>query len=103
MILDVFRFANGPCTLCLRDLIWLYVLTRVASLSPKESQILVSLTSLSQFQRKYPRPTAIALDNEEDIQSGRNTPQPPRPEWLLGRAANDDDQHQRHKTEKAQQ
>jgi hypothetical protein len=73
----------------------------VARLSAKESQILVHLDSHANFKGEYPGPSAtIALDSEEDIQSGRNTPQRPRPEWLLGRAAHDDDQHQGHKTEK---
>lgn len=67
-------------------------LTRLARLSPKESQVSLSLNPFPKSTSTHP--SNIALGSEEGIQSGRITPQRPRPKWDLGRAAGDDDRHQ---------
>ena len=66
-------------------------LTRLARLSPKKPQVSLSLNPLP--KSKSAHPSNIALGSEEGIQSGRITPQRPRPKWDLGRATGDDDRH----------
>jgi hypothetical protein len=72
----------------------------LARLPAEESQISLPALRPAKFKSDYP--DCIALECEEGLQSGRNTPQHHCPEWHLGRPAGHADRRQGHQAEEAE-